>query len=477
MRRLTTAKFVEKAIAVHGTRFNYSRVEYTNNSTPVQIVCSDHGEFWQRPHNHLSGNGCSACAGTKKPTRKSFIDKARVIHGDRYDYSQVEYANAKTHVTIVCLDHGPFTQQPSHHLANQGCPECGGKKQLTTVTFVVKAKAVHCDRYDYSQTEYANSKTPITIICRDHGRFLQSPGSHLQGRGCPVCAGTQSHTTDSFILRAKSLHDDRYEYSSVNYVNAFTNVTIICPEHGPFEQLPANHFKGSGCPICSGNQPLTTESFIEKARAIHRDRYGYSEVEYEKSNKRVTIICPDHGEFRQRPNNHLMGDGCPECGGSMVLTTESFIERSIAVHGDRYDYSATNYVNAHTVVVISCPDHGQFKQTPSNNLSGKGCPDCAETGFNPNDRATLYYLAITTNDGDTRYKIGITNKSVEERFRAPDLARIRIVKIWNYAIGRVAAEREAEILRLYAGERYYGPDILKSGNSELFTSDVLGLDK
>ncbi|MDH3339061.1 MAG: hypothetical protein OEM85_01780 [Gammaproteobacteria bacterium] len=105
------------------------------------------------------------------------------------------------------------------------------------------------------------------------------------------------------------------------------------------------------------------------------------------------------------------------------------------------------------------------------------CPDCAEKGFNPKDTALLYYLAITTDDGDTRYKIGITNRAVEQRFNTPDLARIRIVKTWRYAIGRAAAEREAEIPCQCAGDEYYGPDILTSGgNSELFTHDILGLD-
>ena len=90
----------------------------------------------------------------------------------------------------------------------------------------------------------------------------------------------------------------------------------------------------------------------------------------------------------------------------------------------------------------------------------------------------LYYVAVTTDDGDTRYKIGITNLTVKKRFPAADLARIRIVKTWQFAVGRVAVEREAEILYQYAGDRYYGPDILVgAGNTELFTHDVLGLDR
>ena len=252
-------------------------------------------------------------------------------------------------------------------------------------------------------------------------------------------------------------------------------MTIICPDHGPFPQTPSNHFK-FGCDDCGGSKELTTETFIEKAKAVHGNRYDYSQVEYVNNKTSVTIICPDHGPFPQGPDSHINGEcGCPDCAGKNV-TTETFIEKAKAVHGDRYDYSQVEYVNNTTPIMIICADHGPFPQSPAVHLVKSGCPDCAETGFNPNESAELYYVAVSTDDGDTRYKIGVTNRTVEERFLGADLARIRIVKTWRYAIGRVAAEREAEILRQYAGDRYYGPDILQSGNSELFTHDILGLD-
>ena len=127
---------------------------------------------------------------------------------------------------------------------------------------------------------------------------------------------------------------------------------------------------------------------------------------------------------------------------------------------------------------IICPDHGPFLQLPAVHIDKRsGCADCAKTGFNPSEPGLLYYLAITTDDGDTRYKIGITNLSIEERFRGSDLARIRVVKIWRFAVGRVAAERESEILYKFAGDLYYGPRLLVgAGNSELFAHDILGLD-
>jgi hypothetical protein len=135
------------------------------------------------------------------------------------------------------------------------------------------------------------------------------------------------------------------------------------------------------------------------------------------------------------------------------------------------------YVSAAEKVTIICPDHGRFEQTAHHHAQGKGCPDCARTGFNPNQPGLLYYLAIGTDEGHTRYKVGITNRTVEERYKVEDLARIRVVKIWRFALGRDAADRESEILYQFSGDRYYGPSLLVSaGNSEIFTHDVLGLD-
>jgi tRNA(Ser,Leu) C12 N-acetylase TAN1 len=429
-----------------------------------------------------------------KLTTEQFIEKARAIHGDRYDYSNVEYINNKTPVTINCPDHGLFLQAPDKHLMKRGCPECGKAsiakaKRHSTSEFIDRARAAHGNQYDYSQVKYVNNRTKVTIICPDHGRFEQVPSAHLFHRqGCPACGGTGKLSTKTFIEKAKAVHGDRYDYSHVEYVNIKAPITIICPDHGDFIQVPTDHIhQKAGCPDCGrlrtgAAQRRTTRDFIRTAKSVHGDRYDYSHVEYVNNKTPVTINCPDHGNFEQVPTDHLSGKACPDCGvvhSAMARrhTTDEFIDKARALHGERYDYSQVEYLGNHTKVTIICPDHGPFEQTPTNHLFKCGCPDCAESGFNPNKRATLYYLAIATDDGDTRYKIGITNRTVEERFRPPDLARIRIVWTREYRVGLRAAKHEAEILRQYAGDRYYGPDILQTGNTELFTHDVLGLDK
>lgn len=493
-KRVTTAEFIERAKTVHGDRYDYSLVQYQSNHKHVTIVCREHGQFQQSPANHYAGKGCSGCGGSKPHTTESFVDAARKVHGDRYDYSQVKYINNKASTTIVCAVHGPFSHTAAVHLRGNGCPECSGNKKHTTASFIDQAQTVHGDRYDYSQVDYESANTPTIIICPDHGSFEQSPSNHLAGKGCVTCgklaAGdARRKTTEQFITKANAIHGHRYDYSLVEYVGSAAKVSIICSEHGPFEQMPSEHLVGSGCPKCgiltrAEARTKTTGEFIASANVVHHDRYDYSLVEYLGAQEKVTIICPDHGPFEQSPNGHLGGKGCYECGvvasaDAKRSTTEQFIAKARMVHGDRYNYSLVEYVSSQQKVRIICPDHGRFLQRPNDHIAQRsGCADCANTGFNPTEPGLLYYLAIKTDDGDTRYKIGITNLSIEERFPAADLARVRVVKIWRFAVGRVAAERESQILYQFAGDRYYGPRLLLgAGNSELFTHDILGLDR
>ena len=266
---------------------------------------------------------------------------------------------------------------------------------MDTSHFIEKAKSVHGDEYDYSLVSYINAKTKIEIICKEHGKFLQNPKDHLKGKGCKMCGYDKrrekySLSKNEFVEKAKSVHGDEYDYSLVNYINAKTKIEIICPLHGSFFQLPYNHLSGKGCKECGyaiGNEKssLLKDEFIEKANEVHNNLYDYSKVEYKNYKTKVEIICKDHGSFFQTPNNHLSGKGCRECGMMSTIdfiqenfasNTEDFIEKARQVHGDEYDYSLVNYINNHTHVKIICKIHGEFLQLPHNHLVGKGCREC-----------------------------------------------------------------------------------------------------
>ena len=258
-------------------------------------------------------------------------------------------------------------------------------KEKLKQKFIEKATIKHNGKYDYSKVDYVDSKTPVTIICPEHGDFPQTPQSHLRGSSCPKCANRnrgrfKRSNRDEFILRAKEIHGDEYDYSKVEYKSSMDKVTIICKKHGEFEMTPMCHLLGQKCPKCQGRN-LNTEDIIELFREKHGNKYDYSKVVYEKMHKKVIITCPKHGDFPQTPSKHLIGRGCPKCAvekrsQAQFLTNEEFIEKSRKIHGDKYVYDKVDYKGAHVPVTIICPTHGEFTQIPNDHLCGHGCPSC-----------------------------------------------------------------------------------------------------
>jgi len=311
MKKLTNEIFIEKAKKIHNNKYDYSLVDYKNNDIKIKIICPNHGVFEQKPKKHLRGQGCFECNGNKKKTNEEFIDEANKIHINKYNYSLIEYNNNKTKIKIICSEHGIFEQAPINHLNGNGCPKCVGKNK-TNNDFIKKVKKFHGDKYDYSLVDYKNAKTKVKIICPIHGVFEQRPYSHMYN-GCPKCANNIKYTTEDFIKKAKKIHNNKYDYSLINYENNHTKVKIICFEHGVFKQIAKNHLSGNGCPKCANNIKYTTEDFIQKAKKIHDDKYDYSLVKYNNSETKVKIICPEHGVFEQIAYLHLKGYGCKNC--------------------------------------------------------------------------------------------------------------------------------------------------------------------
>ena len=204
-KKLTTEEFIEKSKKVHGDRYDYSLVEYKNNNTKVKIICSKHGVFEQTLKNHLNSN-CPKCSNNNiKLTKKDFIKKSREIHGNKYDYSLVEYKNNHTKVKIICPKHGFFEQIPYSHLNGFSCKKCSGFNILTTKDFIKKAIEVHGNKYDYSLVEYENSKRKVKIVCPIHGVFEQNTTHHLRGVGCPICNSSKGEIEIMKLLISYSI--------------------------------------------------------------------------------------------------------------------------------------------------------------------------------------------------------------------------------------------------------------------------------
>jgi hypothetical protein len=191
-------------------------------------------------------------------------------------------------------------------------------KKLTTEDFISVSNLKHGNVYDYSKTLYKNRRSLITIICKTHGEFEQQAGSHMYGKGCSICANNLPNSTENFIKKAIQVHGDIYDYSKVNYLSAHKKITITCRKHGEFLQTPSSHYKGNGCNKCFRNRlgdlkrkPI--ENFIKQCNIIHKGKYDYSKVKYFRNSEKIEIVCKEHGSFWQTGNNHLDGHGCPKC--------------------------------------------------------------------------------------------------------------------------------------------------------------------
>ena len=412
-------KFLKKCEIIHGDKYDYSKVEYINAKTKVCIICPKHGEFWQKPHQHIVlKRGCAKCGnetnGMKRQLGTSlFITKAKEIHGDKYDYSKVEYVNNNTKVCIICPKHGEFWQTPKTHLRSLGCPKCtrenaSKERSKDSEWFINKSQIIHGDKYDYSKVKYINANKKVCIICPKHGEFWQTSNMHFNGQGCPKCT-KEDITCKQSIENAKLFWDkitrnnnSNLNFDKTQYVNSRTKICVTCKKHGDFFVLPMIFTKRQYCPKCKQEQieqeknkkALNLEllqqrkkqekikKFIEKSQSVHGDKYDYSKVEYINKQTKVCIICPEHGEFWQKPHFHMKGCKCPKCALNNIKlklswTTEQFITKAKEIHGDKYDYSKVEYVNNNTKVCIICPKHGEFWQTPNMHLNEhQGCPLC-----------------------------------------------------------------------------------------------------
>lgn len=254
-------------------------------------------------------------------------------------------------------------------------------KRISLQDFITRSNIIYNNKYNYSLVDKdLTTRKIIKVICPIHGEFETLCGSHLQGKsGCNKCF--KDEKKKEFLKKSINIHSNKYDYSLVNYKNNDTKIKIICPIHGMFEQYPHHHVQGAGCKKCSNNQKkLNTNIFIDRSKEVHNNKYDYSLVDYKDANSKVKIICPIHGEFEQRPCDHMMGHrGCPKCGGTIKSNTKDFIEKSKKIHRDKYDYSLVEYDLCTDKIIIICPKHGNFSQRATSHLSGQGCPVCNQS--------------------------------------------------------------------------------------------------
>ncbi len=293
MVKMNTESFIVKARAKHGDTYNYSNVNCDGVDSIVKIICMIHGEFEIKAKYHLQKNrGCKICSGSHRRTQEEFIEDATKKHNGKYDYSLVKFENMDSMIDIICPIHGKFTQRAGHHMEGNGCKGCQyDAKRHDKKKFIAMANEIHGEgAYDYSLVKYEGNNIKVEIICPKHDKFYQTPNAHInQKQNCPKCANEALRMTqEEFIVKARSIHGDAYDYSEVNYELSKLKVRIKCIKHGiTFDMTPNQHtsWRKSGCPLCApiGYSKIQIEwlLFMESYYGIDIIHKGNPKYEYE----------------------------------------------------------------------------------------------------------------------------------------------------------------------------------------------------
>lgn len=271
-RALTTNDFIIKSKSKFGEKFNYSKTNYTRKGNVLTLTCPIHKDFVIRPEAHIwSKHGCPKCDyEIPRSIKKSkYINKAKRIHNNRYNYSRVHYENSRTVTEIICPVHGLFRQNFFNHATlGIGCPKCALEKdKLTLSNFISRSKEIHKNKYSYSKVFFKDVASKITITCDEHGDFTQRAASHLAGNKCMKCSHEENRlSNEEFIDKAKKVHGDKYDYSKVKYHGNKRPVEIICSKHGSFWQKPNSHTSSMyGCQLCYESKgEVAIELFLKK---------------------------------------------------------------------------------------------------------------------------------------------------------------------------------------------------------------------
>ncbi len=286
----------------------------------------------------------------KKLTTEEFIKKAREVHGDRYDYSKVEYVNASTKVCIICKEHGEFWQKPSPHTAGHGCAKCASDINAAKMRFWTEEKCREAaSRYSEMKAFRIESKDAYNAAMK-HGWLKDYTWLSYKIDISQKSKQRHIYSQEEIIERLRSLFGNRYSYEKVEYKAMKVPITLVCHEkdangveHGEFSMRPDNIFSGKqGCPKCWNDrrgiiQRIPREEFISRAKNVHGNKYEYHKVDYITTNIKVCIVCPIHGDFWQTPSNHLKGKGCPHCSGNAKKWNKQTCEQEAR----KYEYVFT----------------------------------------------------------------------------------------------------------------------------------------
>lgn len=287
-----TLAFINKATLKHGNKYDYSLVNYVNVSALVDIICKTHGVFKQSPHSHNKGSGCQKCGGNYKYTSSEFADTANKIHNFKYDYSLVNYKNTNTAVKIICSYHGEFQQTPNVHLTGSGCIKCAGKYQRSNDEFIEDANKIHNFKYNYNLTEFKHTNTEVTITCIQHGNFDQLPRMHLSGQGCSACGHSKTGKIAKTVVSIDTDVKNLLDIiNNIKYSKYIKKASTFCKYNG-CAVIGNFNYTGANKGIYCDKHKLTDMIDVKNNLCIHEN--CKTRPSYNYGNKISPVYCNKH---------------------------------------------------------------------------------------------------------------------------------------------------------------------------------------
>jgi len=372
------------------------------------------------------------------------------------------YQNSQTPIGCVCPKGHLRKIRYSDFKQGHRCPACGGTERLQH-----KDVALQFEKEGYKLLgEYKNAHAPIEFICPSGHRNRIRYSDFKKGHRCASCGGTGKLSHKEVADR---LAKEGYTLLT-EYKNTAGRFEFICPAGHRHSMAYSNFYSGNRCALCAGRAvlPDTVQEAFDKEGYTLLTRY-----DRDKGNKSpLRYLCTKNHMHVVSWNSFSKGSRCPYCAKKKVMLSDvyaDFTRAGFEVLGE--------YKESGIKVKMRCPKGHICHISRDGIKRGRGCGKCAERGFNPEKPGTLYYIAFNHPAHPTPlYKIGITNRTVQERF-APEPTPYRIIHTESYLFGFLAYEKEQRILAQHAAHKYTGANLLVSGNTELFTRDILNLDK
>jgi Zn finger protein HypA/HybF involved in hydrogenase expression len=455
---------------------------YINTSTRALFKCLTCGYEWNKlPNDALQGSGCPKCSG-KLPIPKEDIlqilkEKSIELTGN--------YVNTQVPTDFKCLicDY-EWTTTPSsiiHH--DTGCSKCSGTLKLTKID--INQKLIDSNRTVRMVGEYSGgNKIHSQFGCLVCGHeWPARPNDILSGKGCPECDHRKKFLTEEQRIERKNYILKVLEETKRNiimlgeYINNATGTLFKCLVCGhEWPARPNNILTGYGCPECNNRRKKLSEEEQQQKKEefnlkiVHRNMALIGE--YISAHTKTLFKClVCDWEWDSKPNAISNGNGCPCCANQLDLSKEIVNQR--LEDANRTVRLVGEYIKTQEKSLFECLVCGyQWPAKPGNVLyNNSGCPCCSTGGFDINKPGILYYIKIRYEDQEY-YKIGITNKSVQERFTKSELEMIEVISETIFENGFEAYQKEQEILKIFGDYRYAGVQLLKSGNTEIFSIDI-----